>query len=87
MKDSTNSLFLSTFFICYCSIFIIGCKSVNGLAIDINEEKIMVNTTDTLTIKASTFLLDPLPTAATKKLLVGGTTDPQFGKEIGRAHV
>lgn len=79
MKNLISKNLIHLLFCC-CSVFILGCKSVDGLTIDINDEKLMINNADTLTITASSFLLDPLPTAANKKLLVGGTVDEQFGQ-------
>lgn len=80
MKNYASKNLLYLLFFCSCSSLIMSCKSADGLTLDLNDEKLMVNTADTLTITASSFLLDPLPTAAHKNLLVGGTVDAQFGQ-------
>ncbi|MEN5058949.1 DUF4270 family protein [Sphingobacterium kitahiroshimense] len=57
-----------------------SCKDEDGLTINMDEDKLKVNAADTLTIIASTFLLDPLPTAEKDVMTVGNIQDPQFGK-------
>jgi hypothetical protein len=45
-----------------------------------NQEEIHVETVDTVTVKASTFLLDSVPTSNQKLILIGQTDDKDFGK-------
>jgi len=59
--------------------FFNACKS-DGLDVGITNESVGVNTADTLTIEASTFLLDPLPTTGQGVLLVGRIKDEDFGE-------
>lgn len=59
--------------------FVSSCKDADGITLDNNDEPLMVNSADTLTVEASTFLLDALPTAATGRLLVGGNQDEHLG--------
>lgn len=75
----------------YCCIWIIGiqflsaCKG-DGLDVGIANESVGVNIADTLTVEASTFLLDPLPTTGQGVLLVGRIHDADLGRMESRSY-
>src|SRR5690606_15828713 len=57
--------------------FFNACKS-DGLDVGITNESVGVNTADTLTIEASTFLLDPLPTTGQGEYMDDRIKDEEF---------
>lgn len=59
--------------------FFNACKG-DGLDIGLSNESVGVNAADTLTVEASTFLLDPLPTTGQGVLLVGRIYSEDFGR-------
>lgn len=62
-------------------IFANACKQGEGIRLDNDGiDDIGVDIVDTLTVEASTFLLDPLPTAGTGTLLVGSLKDEALGE-------
>lgn len=60
-------------------LFFSACNG-DGLDVGISNESVGVNVADTLTVEASTFLLDPLPTTGQGVLLVGRINDDDFGQ-------
>lgn len=56
-----------------------GCKKGPGISPG-NQGELYVETVDTVTVKASTFLLDSVPTSNQKVILFGQTDDKDFGK-------
>lgn len=56
-----------------------GCKQGEGIRLDNPDTGMGVEIVDTLTIAASTFLLDPLPTAGTGTMLAGNLNDEALG--------
>ncbi len=65
--------------------FFNACKG-DGLNIGLSNESVGVNAADTLTVEASTFLLDPLPTTGQGLLLVGRIHDEDFGRMESRSY-
>jgi hypothetical protein len=65
----------------YAVIFAVACKQGEGIRLD-NEgiDDLGIEIVDTLTVDARTFLLDPLPTAATGTILVGSLRDEALGE-------
>lgn len=57
----------------------LSCKQGETISLGNDEERLGVNITDTLSVTASTYLLDPLPTAATGSMLVGRLQDEDLG--------
>src|SRR5690606_27621808 len=59
----------------------VACKQGEGIRLD-NEgiDDLGIEIVDTLTVDARTFLLDPLPTAATGTILVGSLRDEALGE-------
>ncbi|PPL01306.1 DUF4270 family protein [Parapedobacter indicus] len=65
----------------YAVIFAVACKQGEGIRLD-NEgiDDLGIEIVDTLTVDVRTFLLDPLPTAATGRILVGSLRDEALGE-------
>lgn len=57
----------------------LSCNRGENISLDGDDGRLGVNVVDTFTIAASTYLLDPLPTAATGSMLVGGLQDDELG--------
>ncbi len=61
--------------------FLIGCKQGDGISLGNPDDDAMgANIADTLTVEASTFLLDPLPTTGQGALLAGRLSDQDLGE-------
>jgi len=71
-------LFLS-FFFCIC-VSLTRCSKIEDVGLTSNSESILVNSIDTFNITTSTFMLDPIPTGGSGKLLIGTYDDPYIGK-------
>ncbi len=56
-----------------------SCKGGENIGLDGDDGRLGVHAVDTFTVAASTYLLDPLPTAATGSMLVGGLQDGDLG--------
>ncbi|RZF61598.1 DUF4270 family protein [Sphingobacterium corticibacterium] len=65
--------------------FLSACSG-DGLDVGIVNELAGVNRADTLTVEASTFLLDPLPTTGQGVLLVGRIDDADLGRVESRSY-
>src|SRR5690606_41768475 len=59
--------------------FVAGCKQGDGIGLGYIENEQGAHIVDTFTVAASTFLLDPLPTAGQGMMLVGNLVDEDLG--------
>ncbi|SEM45032.1 protein of unknown function [bacterium A37T11] len=60
--------------------FLTGCKQEEVISLGNEEQSMGAEIVDSLTVNATTFLLDPLPTAGTGVLLTGKLDDGDLGK-------
>ncbi|MGK6350221.1 DUF4270 family protein [Parapedobacter sp. DT-150] len=68
---------------CAASVLsLMACEQGENIRLGNDDTGMGVEIVDTLTIEASTFLLDPLPTAGTGRLLVGNLTDETLGSAM-----
>jgi hypothetical protein len=58
----------------------VSCTEFDQIGLDLVENKIGVNSTDTLSLVAYSILEDPIPTNQTNRSLLGFYSDPVFGK-------
>ncbi|WP_257666973.1 DUF4270 domain-containing protein [Parapedobacter tibetensis] len=58
---------------------LMACKQGEGISLGNDDSGMGVEIMDTLSVDASTFLLDPLPTAGTGTMLVGNLADSELG--------
>jgi hypothetical protein len=77
-KGIFSSLILS-FFITLTAVTLTACEDPQEIGSEVFAQDIGVLYTDTLTVDASTVLLDSILTSGTASLLVGRTTDPSLG--------
>lgn len=61
-------------------VLCVACKNEGNIGLDNENPGLGVSMIDTLSIESSTFLLDPLPTAGTGTMLVGGTRNDAWGR-------
>src|SRR5690606_41778767 len=59
--------------------FVAGCKQGDGVGLGYIENEQGAHIVDTFTVAASTFRLDPLPTAGQGMMLVGNLVDEDLG--------
>lgn len=64
----------------FAVLFVAGCRKGDQIGLPKEESPISIEMTDTVTVIASTFLLDSLPTSNTGSILLGQVDDPDFGK-------
>ncbi len=73
----TSKNIVTAIVLCVCVM--ISCKQGDGISLGYVENEIGMNVVDTFTVQASTFLLDPLPTAGQGTILVGSLVDDDLG--------
>jgi hypothetical protein len=69
---------LASFILSFC-LFLTACEDPQEIGSEVFVQDIGVLYTDTLTVDASTILLDSIVTSNTANLLVGRYTDPTLG--------
>lgn len=72
-----NYLWLSALLICF--LVFSKCAKIDDISLAGVPESLNVNSIDTFQVELGTFLLDPLPTAATGNLLLGAYKDEFIG--------
>lgn len=77
IKISANQLL---FCFSFAVLFISGCRKGDNIDFPRDENPITMEMTDTVTVIASSYLLDSLPTSNTGSILLGQVDDPHFGK-------
>lgn len=60
--------------------FVTGCRKGDQIGFPKDKDPISAEMTDTVTVIASTYLLDSLPTSNAGSILLGQADDPDFGK-------
>ncbi|MFD1771064.1 DUF4270 family protein [Sphingobacterium suaedae] len=61
-------------------LFFERCEQIDGISLDVGNSALGVNSLDTFSVQASTFLLDPLPTGNQGVLLTGSLEDEYIGR-------
>lgn len=79
IKFSPNQL-LRCFSFVVAVAFVSSCRKGDHINFPKEEKPITMEMTDTVTVIASTYLLDSLPTSNTGSILLGQVDDPDFGK-------
>lgn len=80
--NSTLKILPGQLLLCFSFVvlFVSACRKGDQIGLPKNENPISMEMTDTVTVIASTYLLDSLPSSNSGSILLGQVEDPDFGK-------
>ncbi|QNK63666.1 DUF4270 family protein [Pedobacter sp. PAMC26386] len=86
MRNTATLYRLTCLAFCTTALLLTSCKKGQNIGLE-NQDELYVETVDTVKVKASTYLLDSLPTSNTGVILLGQTVDQNFGKLFASSYL